>query len=223
MFRWISPRRCRCRNGARPSRPGALAGGEHQHAASRAAMEPGLVGREHSTPPTRPTGELPSRNGARPCRPGAHPHGRAVRVLAQAAMEPGLVGREHRGKGLRWKGLRGAAMEPGLVGREHLLATLRRRQRSRGRNGARPCRPGAPAQENMPLVASGRPQWSPALSAGSTWWHRGAERGSSGRNGARPCRPGALAVSSSGNSPASEPQWSPALSAGSTAHPRARR
>ena len=118
---------------------------------ARAAMEPGLVGREHC---------IPMRLG-RPGRTG------------DAAMEPGLVGREHRAR-CEWRGGRRSharrnGARPRRPGARRACATSRRSSGS-CRNGARPRRPGA-RRMLLPLTPSAAhrwPQWSPASSAGST-------------------------------------------------------
>ena len=153
---------------------------------TRAAMEPGLVGREDI--------------------------GDRARVAAGvlAAMEPGLVGREDVGLDrLDDDALAGAAMEPGLVGREDVVGvmpsgampysplwspassagkTMNRGsdvRRGRCRYGARPRRPGRRSTSPAPPRTLW-PLWSPASSAGKT---RDAARGA-GRGVAAAMEPG---------------------------------
>src|SRR5579875_2195585 len=87
----------RCRNGARPERPGKHASYTATvEAGNHAAMEPGLRDRENCSPRSPPSRPSRSRNGARPERPG----------------KPGAAGDEYHGQWL-------AAMEPGLRDREN--------------------------------------------------------------------------------------------------------
>ena len=178
------------RNGARPGRPGALLEGDHALVDGLAAMEPGLVGREHM-PVATPSGAKRRMPQWSPAWSAGSTGGLEGTALDEgAAMEPGLVGRSTPGHSAGPLNDLGAAMEPGLVGREHPPSGRAR-------------------------CLSMAPQWSPAWSAGSTPPQRWSARRTRGRNGARPGRPGAPGPCSTAPGPC-WPQWSPAWSAGST-------
>jgi len=159
------------RNGARPERPGAPAQGH------------------------RPPARRRRRNGARPERPGAHVEGNEVVRHTLAATEPGQNGREHLRDPRRVAVGVGAATEPGQNGREHVQPT-----RASDPGDVAATEPGQNGREHLPPELRehmrGRPQRSPARTAGSTRRPPVRRVQGSSRNGARPERPGAPAPAS---------------------------
>ena len=179
------------RNGARSYRPGSRHWwGDGRHWRMAAAMEPGLIDRDHPDLDRQGRGARDGRNGARSYRPGSPPGytdalpklyvpqwspvlstgitARALReaeALAEPQWSPVLS------TGITHTSRRHiitppfAAMEPGLIDRDH-------------------CRWWIGWRFNRV------PQWSPVLSTGITQRVRVAGDLCTGRNGARSYRPG---------------------------------